>query len=796
MAKTFQAAVRNLRRAPAFTSLVVLTLALGIGATTAMFSVVDAVLINPLPFPNADRVLEIWTYFEEGAARSPGATSAVVRDVRQNDRLFESVSAYQFGSGTLTGTGDPELLSVAGLSPSIFSIFPTAPIIGRLFTSEDATSTDRVVLLSERLWTSRFGRDPGVIDRLLTIDDVSYRVIGVLPARFNFPESSVGAWRPLDVDNAAARTRVQIVVLRRPDVTRQVIDDRLKTLTASLRESGAMPKGQYLVTDEPIQVRYGRSGANALYLLLGAVAVLLVVACVNVSNLMMVRASSRHGELALRAAVGAGRSHLLRDAAVESLLLAIAGGALGLWLASGLLDVILALTPDNMRMLSRATGQLDLRAVLFAIGATLATCVTFGMLPAWRASRADPLDALKHQARAMAGRRDDWWQGALVSTQIALVVVLLAGAGLLLRSFIKLNQVDLGFDPERIAVVEFQLTSPRYTVPGAAITFIREVESRIETQLGMPVTIASGSPVRGGGFSVDVRPEAEGFTPPAAAHALPVTRVSADFFEVYQIPILEGRTFTPEDGDNAVILNDVMVERYFGNVSPIGRRFKTNTGQPWLTVVGVARDVKTMGPSDSVGDGMELYVPYQAAPRTYNFMSLSAAVGPDADAALARIKRVVWDLDPKVPMLSAIPMREQVGDVIARPRFVVTLAGAFTICAVIIAAVGVYGVSAYWVARRRRELAIRMAMGAAPDRLVMTVLARSLRLAAAGTIAGLLVALGGARVMQSLLFATDPRDPATFIGVPILLGLIAVAACAGPAIRAARVDPMTTLRAE
>lgn len=774
----------------------VLTLALGIGTTTAMFSVVDAVLITPIPFPNADRITEVWTQFEEGASRVPATTGTVVQALREQSELFDAVAAYQFGSGTLTGDGDPEMLSVPVLSTNIFSVFPVAPLAGRLFTPADASATERVVLVSENFWTRRFGRDLGVIGKLLTIDDVAHRVIGVLPARFTMPETGPDVWRVVNLDDVNLRARVQIVAMRKADVTRAQIDDRLKALSASLQSSGVLPKGQSLITEEPLPVRLGRGSANALYLLLGAGAVLLLVACVNVSNLMLVRASSRSGELALMAAIGAGRSRLLRDAALESTLLAVAGGIVGVWLAGALLDVILGLTPDQMRMLSRATGDLDVRAVVFAIVLTMITCVAFGTFPAWSASRIDPLEALKQQSRSMAGRRNDRWQGALVSTQIALAVVLLAGAGLLLRSFINLNLVDLGFDPDRLAVMEMQMTSPRYAAPGATLNLMRDIENRVESQLGFPVTIATGSPIRSGGFSFNVHPEAEGFTPPPPPAHLPSTRVSPDFFDVYQIPILDGHTFRPADGDNAVILNDIMARRYFGSLSPIGRRFKTDTKNPWLTVVGVVGDVKTMGPSDPMGDGMEIYIPYPAAPRSYNFISLTAAVGPNGDRALAQIKRIVWDLDRNVPIITAISLREQVGDAISRPRFVLSLSGAFTICAVLIAAVGVYAVSAYWVARRRREMAIRMALGASPDQLVMTVIARSLRLAAVGTIVGLAVALAGAKVMQSLLFATDPRDPTTFIAITIFLAAVAVSACAAPAFKAARVDPMITLRAE
>ena len=787
------AGLRNLLRARGFSALVVVTLALGIGATTAMFSVVDAVLIRPLPFPHADRINEIWTYFDEGAARMPGSTSAVISSVRQQRELFELVAAYQFGSGTLTGGAEPVMLSFASLSPDAFAIFPTVPVIGRLFTAADATAAESVILISEGLWSKYFGRDPGVLDRVVMIDDAPQRIIGVLPRRFRFPEDA-DAWRPVDVTSSNARTRVQLVVLRRPDVTAEQINDRLKALTAGLHEAGSLPRGQYLVSDFPVQVRVGRDSARPFYLLFGAVAILLLVACVNVSNLMLVRASSRAGELALMAAIGAGRARLLRDAATENGILAALGGGLGLWLASGLLDLILAVTPAQMRLLNRVTGDLDWRAVVFAVAVTAATCLTFGMLPAWRASRVDPIDALKRQSRSTAGRREEWWQGALVSAQVALVVVLLAGAGLLLRSFVKLNQVDLGFKTEGVALISLQLTAPRYTTPGAAVRFMQDFERRAEAALGVNAAISTSTPSRFA-FVFDVQPEAEGMTPPAESLWFGSSRVSPDFFDVFGIPLIAGRTFDATDGINAIVVSETTAQRFWGTMSPIGRRFRFDRNVPWATVVGVARDVKGRGPNEGPDGGMEFYRPLDIAGRS-NSMTLAVPVSGAVAPVTRRLKEVLWEADPRMPVLAVEEVGDTVRAAVGRERFVLSLSGAFTIAALVIAAVGVYGVSAFWVARRRRELAIRLAIGATPRAVARSVIGRSIRLAAIGAVLGLTIALSGARVIASMLFATDPRDPLTFAAITVLLTVIAIVAVLAPAIKASRVDPMATLRAE
>jgi len=775
------------------TGLLVLTLTLGIGATTAIFSVVDAVVFNPLPFPKAERIVEVWTQYAEAATRQPGAAGAVVAALKDETRLFEQVEAYQFGVGTLTGVGEPEMVSFPGVSTGIFTIFPTTPQVGRLFSPGDSTMGESVVLISDRLWTGRFGRDPAVLDRHLTIDGHRYRIVGVLQPRFSFPESSTDLWRPIDT-SSAIKQRLQVVALRREGVTFEQVNERLTAVTAGLQSVGSLPAGQSLVSEVPIQVRYSRTGASAFYLLLGAVSVLLLVACVNVSNLLLVRASTRHGELALMTALGAGRAVLLRQAFCESLYLALAGGAAGLLLANGLLELILGLAPPRMTYLSNATGALDTRAVWFALGLVIVTCLVFGVLPAWRVSRVDASHALKHQARTLIGSRDAWWQGALVAGQLALVVVLLAGAGLLLRSYIKLNQVDLGFDPEGIAVVEIQMPS-RYGTGGAGRAFMREVESRVERRFNVPASLVSATPVRSGGLFVDVTPEAEGQTLSSSPVSLPYSRVSADFFDVVGIPLVAGRTFAPGDGEDTFIVNEVLARRYWGTQSPIGRRFRTSSRQPWSTVVGVARDIKTMGPTDERGEGMEIYYPMLPGGHSTS-LALMVRAGADAAGMLPELKQIVWGMDPNLPILAATTMTDVVGDSIGRQRFVLLLASAFSVCAVVLGSVGVYGVSAYWVASRRRELAIRLAIGASPASVMRDVLVRGLRLAAIGGVAGLALALAGARVMESALFSTSARDPLTLFGVTALLALLAVVACAVPAFRASRVDPMSVLRAD
>ena len=651
-----------------------------------------------------------------------------------------------------------------------------------------------MVLISERLWTSRFGRDPAVVERWMTVDDRRYRIVGVLPQRFSFPEAATDVWRPLDAGPGAKPQRIFVVGLRRDGVSLEQLTDRLRAVTAGLHEAGGLARGQYLVAEVPIQIMNGQRNAATFYVLLGAVALLMLVACANVSNLMLVRASMRYGELALRTALGAGRATLLRGALVESVVLAVTAAILAIPIALAFLRTMLGIAPPQLMFLGRAEASVDLRGLACAAVVALIACVMSGVLPAWRVSRVDAIDALKQHARATAGRSDDWWQGALVAGQIALVVILLAGAGVLLRSFIKLTAVALGFRTEGVAVVDVRMPE-RHLAPGVGFRFMQQVAARVEAALNARVTVASGAPAPGFGISVDVRPEAEGMPPPVAVLTLPSARVAPDFFDVLDIVIVEGRTFRPDDGDNVVIVNDVIARRYWGQVSPVGRRFRRSATQPWTTVVGVARDIKSRGPADAVGEGAEVYYPFgpSADPR---FLTIIVVGGPTPATTIETVQRINWEQDPKLPIIEAGTMADRVGESIARPRFVLSLATAFAASALLLACVGVYGVSAYWVAARRRQLAIRLALGAPPRQVMAVVAARALSLAAIGAGVGLVVAIAGARVVESQLFAVDARDPITLAGVAVTMAVVAVGACAWPAFRASRVDPVATLRAE
>ena len=788
--------LRAFRRAPAVFALVVLTLALGIGGTTAVFGVVDGLLINPLPYPDAGRLAEIWTEQTPAGQRVPGLDGQAFDVLRDRSEIFSAVEGYQFGAVTVTGDGEPVLVAGPRVTPGLLQTLGIVPRLGRLFDERDAVQGERVALISERLWTSRFGRADDVVGRRLSVDDEPHTVVGVLPTRFAFPERNADVWRPLAPAAQDFRGRVQTVVRLPRDTTREAVTAQLQALSTRLQDEGILPGDRRFVFEDLVQRRYGRQYATALYAMLGAVSLVLLIACVNVANVLLARATTRRGEFALMGALGATRSRLIGHAMLESLVLAALGGLAGLAIARLLLTAILDFLPPQMALLATVT-TLDWRAVAVAVGLAALTCLGVGVLPALRVARIDVIEGLKGRPSGGTDRASERWQSALVIGQLALVLVLLTGTGLLLRSFVRLVGVEPGFDAANLLVFEIQLPSERYQAPGAPLAFFEELEQLVEAIPGVAgASFSQGAPPTGSGFSFDIQPEAEG-RPAVSAPGLtlPHANVAPDYFATMGIPLLAGRTFAAEDPEDVVVVNDILARRFWGDDSPVGRRFRLDPQRPWLTVVGVAGDVKQMGLNDPMGDGMELYVPYPRTTGARFFTFIVRTRGSQAGVA-QQVKERLWTLDPTVPVSAALTMDERLVESVARPRFLLGLSSAFAGMALLLAGVGVYGTAAYWVARRRHELGVRLALGATRRAILALVIGRSVRLAAWGCAIGVAVSLMGTTILGSLLFQTSVREPATFIAVIALLVGLVVTAGYLPARRASQVDPAAVFRTE
>ena len=796
MAKAFGAALRNLGRAPAFTGLVVVTLALGIGATTAMFTVVDAVLLRPLPYPGIERFAELYTS-QPDRDRIPGVVGTALPRLRQELADVAAVEGYQMGSATITGGREPDLVGAPRITPQLLSLVGATPHLGRLFNADDLQAAVPSVIISHKLWSSTFGSASDIVGRQIQIDDIPHTVIGVMSRRVRYPEANADIWRPLDLAAAGkSRQRVMTITVRFPTVTAEQFTARLGAVVPALREAQVLPQNQTLHTGLLLQERFGRSDSRGFWMMFGAVTLVLLVACVNVSNLLLARASRQHAETALRSALGASRARLVGASLAEALLLSAISGVVGVVLAQVLLTLLLRILPPQLTYLTASASEIDARVVAFAVFLSLLTCLLSGLLPALRTSKADPMDAIKQHASTVAGRRDDWWQSILLSGQLSIVLVLLAGAGLLLRSFLALSNVNPGFDVRGLSTVDVLVNNQHYPDPVSTYGMLRDLEQRLEATGTMRVTIAGGAPVLQPAIFFNVKPEAEGgidrdFT----GMIMPRNEVGADYFATLGIAVLAGREFTSSDGDDVAIVNDKLAAHYWGEQSPIGRRFRIGAKETWRTVVGVVGDVKQMALNDPMAHGMEIYFPH-AARQAGGFFSIIARSDRDPLAAIALIKQTLWSIDGRIPVMDAMPMTDRFGESLYRQRFFVRLSGAFTLIATALAMIGIYGTTTYWVVRRRRELAIRLAIGASPRTVMTAVVMRALRLAVIGGAVGVLIALSGARVIRSMLFTIEARDPVTLAIVGVLLLVVALISCSVPAVKAARVDPMTTLRAE
>ncbi|HEX7049888.1 MAG TPA: ABC transporter permease [Longimicrobiales bacterium] len=795
-------AFRSLRRTPGFTAVAVLTLALGIGGNTAIFSVVDGVLLEPLPFAEPERLVRVLHRApENGFAVTPGAFSPQdFEDLKRDNVVYERLAGYYFVPGQsetiLVGGGEPRELETAFVSAEFFAALGVPPALGRVpGADENVPGADRVVVLSDGFWRRRFGSDPGVVGRTLSLDGESFTVIGVMPPSFDFPSPETEIWVPLSLigedDIPHVRGLRWIAALGRlaPGATIETATSATNTVLRRLES--AYPEtneGWGSATVVPLRESLVGEVRPALLVLLGAVALVLLIACANLANLLLARGNARSRELAIRAALGAGRSRVVRQLLTESVALALAGGGVGLALAFWGVDAFVSLSagtiprPDAIR--------LDARVIGFTLAVSVLTGVVFGLVPSLTASRVDVGEALKEGGRGTAGGRRHGMRRLFVVAETALAVVLLAGAGLLIRSFWNLTRVDPGFSSEN--VLTLSLSTPSEIAQGdRRNVYRREILDRVANLPGVLAVGASKTiPLRGGGepfsFSLPGRTDASSITPESGGFI-----VSSGYFRALGIPLVRGRVFTAADETNGapvVIVNQAMARRYWPGEDPVGKSL--GSGESEFRIVGVVGDVRNDGIAQAPGPAV--YVPMYLAPRSS--MKLFVRTATDPVRLAGAIRRAIWDVSPDQPISGVTTMQRVVSDTVARPRFLMLLLGSFSGLALILAALGVYGVIAYTVSRRTYEVGILIALGATRGDVLRLIIVQGIAPALAGLAVGIVAALALTRILSSLLYGVDPADPATFAGVALVLAAVTLIAVHLPAHRAADVDPMVALR--
>jgi predicted permease len=801
----FRYAVRGFARNPGFVAAAVLSLGIGIGANTAIFSVADALLLGPLPYPDADRLAILWN-------RSPGLniaqdwfSTAQYCDIRDGHHGFEAVAAALGGYANLTGSGEPERVGIVRLSSGALPMLGARTAAGRLFEArEDAALPAATAILSYGMWTRRFGADPMVLGKSVTLDGRPYTIVGVTARTFALPHEvlpTLGSPQdpdillplPLAPSAAQARNREDYNVIGRlkRGVTLSEAQAEMDTITARLRRDHPdlyPPNGGLTFGIVPLREQVVGDSRRTVWILLGAVAFVLAIACANVANLMLSRALARGREMAVRAALGAGHARLVRQMLTESLLLSTAGGALGALFAAWSVAWIRMMGPKSVPRVEAIA--IDGRVLAFTAAVSVLCGVLFGLAPALRAARSDLHTGMKKAARADRLRR------LLVVSELALSVVLLIGAGLLVRSFARLLDVRAGFDPKGVLTLGLTMTGPKYGNPQTVRQTYRELWQRLERLPG--VTAAGG---------VSVLPMSdlwawgpivvEGRTPPAGEMFLNADqRIAAgNYFQAMRIPLRRGRYFNEQDTPDkprVAIVDEYMAEQLWPGQDGVGKRFKpggVDAAERWTTVVGVVGRVKQY--TLDADSRIALYFAHTQSPRR----EMSVAVRGTGASAVA-VRREIAAVDADLPVYQVRTMERQVEDSLARRRFSLTVLGVFAGLALGLAAIGIYGVMAFLVEQGTNEIGIRMALGATSGGILGMVLRRAMAMAAAGIGLGLLAAIPLVGLLRTLLFGVSPADALTFVGATALLTLVAMAASYLPARRASRIDPMISLRAE
>jgi len=806
--------LRTLLKRPAFTLVAVLTLVLGIGANTAIFSAVNAVLLRKLPFESPDRLAMVWLDNTRLGIRQDITSYPSFLDWRDNE-VFERMAVYTTRRHNLTGEGEPEQVRVAHVGEGFFELLGVSARLGRTFTPGEATPGEttaeesrpedaRVVLLSHGLWQRRYGADPEMVGRTLRLDGDEHVVVGVLPAGFSFPE--VQLWAPLVVGEGAREARYQFWLFTVGRLKRDVSPARaqvaMDTVAGRLAAEHEGMSG-YGVYVQPLREYLAGDVGPALMLLLAAVAAVLLIACANVANLLLVRAASREREIAIRSALGASRGRVLGQLLAESLLLALIGGGLAWLLAVWGVDLLLRFSPPELVAELSGDGEMVLngRVFLFTLGLSLVTALIAGLLPAFQASRTELTSSLKEGGRGLAGsRRSHRTRQTLVVTEVAAALVLLIAAGLLVRSFLSLQRVDPGLRSDGVLLVDLSLPRASYDGGAEVAGFYRGLEERAAGLPGV-TSVAAGSLVllpeltNSGAVTVEGKPD----PPEERRIEVAYDAVTPGYFEALGIPVLQGRAFSAQDGPEPAIvaINEAMARRYWPGEDPVGRRFQFGDDDEaeedgWITVVGVVADARRTALEKQARPSV--FFPHSVFPMRR--MTLVVRTAGDPLALADAVRREVHALDPDLPVARVTTLAGQLEERVAARRFHSVLLGLFSGLALLLALVGIYGVISYMVSESLPEIGIRMALGAHTRQVMAWVMGRGLVLVLLGVAVGGVAAFFVTRLLTGFLYGVTPRDPLTYGALMLLLLLVAGGATWLPARRAARTDPLEVLRAE
>ncbi len=802
-------AARGLAKHKAFTAVAVITLALGIGANTAIFSVVNELLLRPLPYADAERLVMLWEVTPEG--RNQNTTSrANFRGWREQNTTFEKMSAFTDQRLNLTGVGEAEEITVQFATPELFDVLGVQPFVGRGMTAADGQAgASQVAILGYGIWQRRFGGDPTVVGKQITLNGASITVAGVLPRSFQWhikSKSGTGRaaeiWMPLTMptEGPGVRGRFLSAVGRlKPGVSIEQAAADLKTIHARLEQDSPQFNHGYRTEVIPLREQFVGNVRIALWILLGAVGFVLLIACANVANLVLSRAAARAKEIALRTALGASRTRIIRQLLTESLMLALLGSISGLLLAWWGMRALVAISPRDL--ISLQSVGINFTVLAWTLGISLLTGVVFGLAPALEATRLNLNDSLKEGGKGTGGEgaRGRRLRGAFVVTEVALALVLLASAGLLIKSFLRMQAIDTGFNTDNVLTMVLRLPAAKYKTDPEVVTFFRNISDRVKTLPGVESAgIVNYLPLYGGlgaatGFTVEGRPP----LPPGRDLSTNVRVSDADYFKVMRIPLLRGRNFTDAETrevKSVVLISESLAQKYFPGEEPLGQRVKVQMSEKPVPaeIIGIVGDVRY----DSLIDNAEptTYMPHPDL--TYEFMTLVIRTSGDPTALAPAVQREVRSLDPEQPISDVRTMNQVMAETVGRARFSTLLLGLFAALATVLAAVGIFGVMNYSLSLRTREIGLRMALGAQPAQVLVLMLRQGLSLTLIGTVIGLASAFALTRLLSSLLFGVTAADPATFGGIVVLLIIVSLIACYLPARRAMRIDPLIALRSE